>query len=37
MNSKKNYMFEEENNEGIILVSIWKVCVGWGGGGELII
>lgn len=37
MNSKKNYMFEEENNEGIILVSIWK-GVGWGGGGgELII
>lgn len=33
---KKNYMFEEENNEGIILVSIWK-GVGWGGGGELII
>lgn len=29
-------MFEEENNEGIMLVSIWK-GVGLGGGGELII
>lgn len=34
MNSKKNYIFEEENNEGIMLVSIWKGVGGW---GELII
>lgn len=34
MNSKKNYIFEEENNEGIMLVSIRKGVGGW---GELII